>query len=116
MTPPVVISPELKGLLRQVKLGRCLDTLPERLALARTRSLSHGELLELVLSDEVTRRDSASAALRAKSAGLDPSMRLELWDDSAEVTYDHAMWDELCSLRFVEAAHNVVIMGPVEPG
>ena len=37
MTPPVVISPELKGLLRQVKLGRCLDTLPERLALARSR-------------------------------------------------------------------------------
>jgi len=28
-------------------------------------------------------------------------MRLELWDDSAAITYDHAMWDELCSLRFV---------------
>lgn len=109
-------SPELKALLRKVKLGRCLDTLPERLALAKTRSLSHGEFLELVLSDEVTRRDTSSAALRAKTAGLDPSMRLEHWDDSAAVTYDHAMWDELCSLRFVEAAHNVVIMGPVGVG
>ena len=69
MTPPVVISPELKHLLRQVKLGRCLDTLPERLALARSRDLGHAELLELVLSDEVTRRETTSAALRAKVAG-----------------------------------------------
>jgi hypothetical protein len=30
------VTPELKALLRRVKLGCCLDTLPERLALART--------------------------------------------------------------------------------
>jgi hypothetical protein len=35
MSAPTV-SPELKALLRRVKLGRCLDTLPERLALAQT--------------------------------------------------------------------------------
>ncbi|MGI8807321.1 MAG: ATP-binding protein [Acidimicrobiales bacterium] len=116
MSAAPIVSGELKALLRKVKLGRCLDTLPERLALAKTRSLSHGEFLELVLADEATRRDSASAALRAKVAGLDPSMRLEHWDDSAAVTYDRALWDELCSLRFVEAAHNVVIMGPVGVG
>ncbi len=110
------ITPELKALLRRVKLGRTLDTLPERLALAKTRSLGHAEFLELVLADEVTRRDTSSAALRARVAGLDPSMCLELWDDSAAVTYDHAMWDELCSLRFVDAGHNVVIMGPVGVG
>ena len=35
MTTPVpVISGELKAVLRQVKLGCCLDTVPERLALA----------------------------------------------------------------------------------
>jgi len=111
-----IVSGELKALLRKVKLGRCLDTLPERLALAKTRSLSHGEFLELVLADEATRRDTSSAALRAKVAGLDPAMRLEHWDDTAAVTYDRALWDELCSLRFVEAAHNVVIMGPVGVG
>jgi DNA replication protein DnaC len=116
MSPAVAISPELKALLRRVKLGRTLDTLPERLALAKTRSLGHAEFLELVLADEVTRRDTSSAALRARVAGLDPSMCLELWDDSAAVTYDHAMWDELCSLRFVDAGHNVVVMGPVGVG
>ena len=58
MTTPVpTVSAELKAVLRQVKLGRCLDTLPERLALAKQRSMGHAEFLELVMSDEVTRRD-----------------------------------------------------------
>ncbi|MGH3801212.1 MAG: ATP-binding protein [Pseudonocardiaceae bacterium] len=116
MSATPVVSGELKALLRKVKLGRSLDTLAERLALAKTRSLSHAEFLELVLADEVTRRDTCSAAQRARAAGLDTSMRLEHWDESAAVTYDHGMWDELCSLRFVDAAHNVVIMGPVGVG
>jgi hypothetical protein len=44
------VTPELKALLRQVKLGRCLDTLPERLALASTGGMGHAEFLELVLA------------------------------------------------------------------
>ena len=46
MTAPVpTVSTELKGVLRQVKLGRCLDTLPERLALAKSRNMGHAEFL-----------------------------------------------------------------------
>ena len=40
-TPAPSIDGELKTLLRRVKLGRCLDTLPERLALARAEQLPH---------------------------------------------------------------------------
>src|SRR6266571_6731604 len=112
----VAVSPELKALLRRVKLGRCLDTLPERLALAQTGAMGHAEFLELVLADEVTRRETTSADLRARAAGLDPSMRLELWDDTAKVSFDHTIWNELVSLRFVESGHNAVIMGPVGVG
>jgi DNA replication protein DnaC len=110
------VTPELKTLLRRVKLGRCLDTLPERLALARNGGLGHAEFLELVLADEVTRRETTSADRRARAAGLDATMTLDRWDDSAKVTYDHAIWNELCSLRFVESGHNAVIMGPVGVG
>ncbi|MDQ2729962.1 MAG: ATP-binding protein [Actinomycetota bacterium] len=114
--PTPAITAELRALLRRVKLGQSIDTLPERLALAATRGLGHGEFLELVLSDEVTRRDTHSATLRARKAGLDPAMRLEHWDDTAAVTYDRAILDELVSLRFVDAAHNVLILGPVGVG
>jgi DNA replication protein DnaC len=117
MTAPApTVTPELKALLRRVKLGRSLDTLPERLALAKSRSLSHAEFLELVLADEVTRRDTHSADLRARSAGLEGSMRFDTWDDSAAVSFDRAIFDELVSLRFVESAYNVLILGPVGVG
>src|SRR4051794_3657090 len=115
-TPTPVISPELNGLLRRLKLGRCTDTLPERLALANSRDMGHAEFLELVLADEVTRRETTSAALRARTAGLDPDMCFENWDDSTKVTYDRHVFDELCSLRFIDAGHNAVIMGPVGVG
>jgi DNA replication protein DnaC len=114
--PAPTISNELKTVLRAVKLGRCLDTLPERLALARARDMSHAEFLELVLADEVTRRETSSAAVRARSAGLDPDMSLDNWDASTKVNFDHQVWDELCSLRFLEAGHNVLILGPVGVG
>jgi len=114
--PTPAISAELKAVLRQVKLGRCLDTLPERLALAKSRNLGHAEFLELVLSDEVTRRETTSASLRARAAGLDPAMCLENWDETTKVSFDHQVWDELCSLRFVEAGHNALVLGPVGAG
>ena len=59
MNTTPIVTPELKALLRQVKLGRCLDTLPERLALATTGGLGHAEFLELVLADEVSRRETS---------------------------------------------------------
>jgi len=116
MSTAPTVTPELKALLRRVKLGRCLDTLPERLALASTGGMGHAEFLELVLADEVTRRENTSADRRAKTAGLDPGMTLDRWDDTAKITYDRAVWNELCSLRFVDAGHNAVIMGPVGVG
>jgi len=116
MTASLTVTAELKALLRRVKLGRCLDTLPERLTLAHQQKLSHHEFLELVLADEVTRRDVASAQLRARTAGLDPTMTLDRWDDTTNVSYDRSVWNELCSLRFLDAPNDAVIMGPVGVG
>ena len=117
MTRPVdPLGVDLTRTLRALKLGGMADTLPERLHLARQQHLGHAAFLELVLSDEVTRRDTQSAVLRARTAGLDPDMLLERWDDTAKITYDRTIWNELCSLRFVDAPNDVVILGPVGVG
>jgi DNA replication protein DnaC len=115
-TPALTVDPELKSLMRRLKLGRLLDTMPERLALARQHDLTHMQFLEQLFSDEVQRRDSASAGLRARVAKLDPSMVLEAWDDTAAITYDRAVWSELVSMRFVDQARNAFILGPVGVG
>jgi DNA replication protein DnaC len=113
---PIEVTAELKALLRRLKLGRLLDTLPERLALARSEHLPHHDFLEMLLSDEVTRRDRQSALVRAKVAHLEPGMHLDAWDESTKVTYDRALWAELTSLRFLADSYNVLIMGPVGVG
>ena len=115
-TKPVVIDPisaDLKKVMRQLKLGRMLDTLPERLTLARQQHLSHAAFLELVLADEATRRDTSSAARRARDAGLDPAMHLDSWDDSAAVRYDRTLWTDLTSLRFLDGPHGALLLGAV---
>ena len=114
VTDPV--GADLRVLLRRLRLGRLLDTLPERLTLARQNKLGHHDFLELVLADEVSRRDSQSAQLRARAAGLDPGMRLETWDSEAAVRYDRTLWSDLTSLRFVEAGNSALILGPVGVG
>ena len=117
MTAPAPsVSPELKVLMRRLRLGRLLDTLPERLALARSHELSHVEFLEQLFSDEVQRRDADSAGLRARAAHLDPHMYLEAWDETAAVSYDRAVLSELVSLRFVDQGRNALILGPVGVG
>lgn len=111
-----VISQDLRAVLRRLKLSRMLDTLPDRLALARQSKTAHQDFLLLVLGDEATRRDAQSAVLRAQKAHLDPGMQLDAWDASAKVTYDAAVFAELTSLRFVEANRHAAIMGPVGVG
>lgn len=110
------VGSDLVQTLKALKLGQLTATLPERLALARQRKLSHAEFLQLVLADEITRRESRSAMLRARTAGLDASMRLDTWDELDDLTYDRALLGDLTSLRFTEPGHGVLVMGPVGVG
>jgi DNA replication protein DnaC len=110
------VSPDLRKTLRALKLGQMLDTLPDRLTLARQQKMAHADFLELVLADEVTRREAKSASLRARAAGLDPTMRLDTWDPTAAIRYDQQLWNELASLRFLDGPHGALILGPVGVG
>ena len=115
MTPDA-IAPELRTILKRLKLSKMLDTLPDRLALARAQKMPHQDLMLLVLGDEASRRDGLAATLRAQRAHLDPDMQLERWDDTAKVTFDKALLNELVSLRFLAAHSHVAIVGPVGVG
>jgi DNA replication protein DnaC len=103
MNRPDPISTDLKAVLRRLKLSPILETLPERLVLARQQKMPHQDFLLLVLADEAARRDSLATSLRAQRARLDPTMQLELWM-------------ELVSLRFLERHAHLIIVGPVGVG
>ena len=49
------IQPELKSVLKRLRLSGILATLPDRWAYARQEKMDYPQFLELVLSDEVER-------------------------------------------------------------
>lgn len=110
------LSTDLRAVLRRLKLSPMALTLPERLRLARERAMAYQDFLELVLSEEVERRNQLAATTRAQRARLDPGQRLEAWDATAKVTFDRQLLAELERLDFVQARHNVLILGPVGVG
>lgn len=110
------VGTDLMRTLKALKLGGLRDTLPERLALASQRKMGHAAFLQLLLSDEVSRRESRSAMLRARAAGLDPTMRLDTWDELDDLTYDRTLLSDLTSLRFTEAGNGILALGPVGVG
>ena len=103
-------------MLRRLKLSRMLDTLPERLTLARQQKMPHQDWLLLILSDEASRRDSLAVTLRVERARLDPALRLEARDVTANVPTTAPSLNELTSLRFLDTHAHVAVVGPVGVG
>ncbi len=68
---------ELKPLLKRLRLGYMLNTLPERLALARRDQLDYAAFLQIILADEVTRRNNRNLEMHLQKAGFDQVCRLE---------------------------------------
>jgi DNA replication protein DnaC len=114
--PADPVGADLTRLLKALKLGALADTLPERAALARQHKLSHIGFLEVLLADEVSRRESRSAALRSAKAGLDPTMRFDTWTTMKDLRYDRTLLGDLTSLRFLDAGQSAIILGPVGVG
>ena len=74
---------ELAPLLKRLKLGAMLDTLPERIALARREQLDYASFLEIILADEVNRRENRRIETRLHRAGFEKTCRLEDFDWTA---------------------------------
>src|SRR5208337_2125738 len=100
MSMITTVSPELSTALRRLRLGRLLATLGERILLAEKQGMRFEDLLLLILTDEIARRDSSATERRAVEAHLDPDMTFERFDPAANITYDKRLLSELMSLRF----------------
>jgi len=84
---------ELKPLLKRLKLGAMLNTLPERLALARRDQLDYAAFLQILLADEVGRRDNRNLEVRLQKAGFEEVCRLEDFDWTTDIAMDRRLID-----------------------
>lgn len=110
------IEPELKQVLKRLRLSPILTTLPDRLAYARKEKLDYTQFLELILSDEVERREHKHVADRLRDAGFEEECTLERFDWSAKIRIDKARLMELFGLHFIERRENIIFCGPVGVG
>jgi len=104
---------ELKPLLKRLRLGYLLNILPERLALARRDQLDYAAFLQILLADEVTRRDNRNLEIHLHAAGFEEVCRLEDFDWTAEITVDRRLLDAVFSLDFINRHEHVLLVGPV---
>ena len=107
---------ELTPLLKRLKLGAVLNTLPERVALARREQLDYASFLQIILTDEINRRDHRRLELRLQRAGFEQTCRLEDFDWSASITLDRRLLDAAFSLQFLARNEHVLLVGPVGVG
>jgi DNA replication protein DnaC len=110
------ITPDLVRRLKRLRLGGLLPTLPDRAAHARQAKLSHLEFLELLLQDEIDRRNSCGLAVRLAAAGFEELVSYEqlVWD--TPVSYDRPRVRELFTLQWLTEHENVIFCGPVGVG
>ena len=110
------IKPSLKTVLKRLRLSGILATLPDRATYAKKMSLPLEDFLELILQDEIDRREEKNLSLRLKKATFDEFRALEDFDWDAPVTFDRDRVRDLFSLGFIERAEDVLFLGPVGVG
>ena len=106
----------LKTVLKRLRLSGTLPTLPDRTAYARKSKMSHQYFLELVLQDEIDRRDHNNLKPRLTAARFQEEHTLEGFDWDAPITFDRDRVRDLFSLGFIERNEDAVFMGPVGVG
>lgn len=110
------INPSLKTILKRLRLSGLLFTLGDRIVWAKKNGLDPQDFLELVLQDEVDRREQSGLNHRLERAGFEEEQTLEGFDWDAKVTFDRQLVKNLFGLSFLERRENVVFTGPVGVG
>jgi DNA replication protein DnaC len=103
---------KLRAHLAFLRMTAAAEALPGLLDEATTAKLSSQELLERLLSIEVDAVDERRRASLARFASLPSPFTLADFDFSAQPSIDQKLVAELATLRFVEDATNVLLIGP----
>src|SRR4029450_2060333 len=102
----------LRGPLASLRLTAAAEALPAHLDHARTAKLSPTAFLERLLAVEVTAPQARRHASLERFASLPAPWRVSDFDFDAQPSIDRALVTELATLRLVDDASNVLLIGP----
>jgi DNA replication protein DnaC len=103
---------QLRGHLAALKLSAAAEALPAQLDHASKEKLGHTAFLERLLAIEVTAAGRRRQESLARFACLPAPWQLSDYDFDAQASVDRALVTELGTLRFLEDATNVLLIGP----
>ena len=98
--------------LRRLKMPGIAETLEQRLAEAIKEKWSYSAFFEMLLTDEVERRNNKQLTLRLGKSRLDQMKTMETFDFKFNPKVQASFIRELCLCAFIEKRENIFILGP----
>jgi DNA replication protein DnaC len=112
-----VLDAGLRDALKTLRLTGMLATLDDRLAQARDARLGHVEVLQLLLEDELARRQTAALTRRLSRARFETTQAtLEAFDFTTNPKLPTAAIRDLAALRWLANGESIILYGPVGVG
>ena len=103
---------KLRSHLAFLRMTAAAEALPGELDYALKQKLTHQGFLERLLSLEVDSVEQHRRAGLMRFAALPSPFTLSDFDFSAQPSVDRKLIDDLATLRFIEDATNVLLIGP----
>jgi len=101
----------IKTQLRAFKLSGIYQSLDERIAYAKEKSLSYTDFLSLLLEDEANNRRDNSYKKRYSKAKLHAHKTIEDFDFSFQPSIDKRVINDCLTCHFIKERRNVVFIG-----
>lgn len=106
------VSPVLTTRLKTLRLSGILESLDVRLEQARSGNLGYMEFLELVIQDEIERREARNLEQRLKRASFEEPKAMEDFEFAAIPGINVAAIKDLATCLFVARKEHVILYGP----
>jgi DNA replication protein DnaC len=98
--------------LRRLKMPGITETLEQRLTEAMKEKWSYSIFFEMLLTDEIERRDNKQLTLRLAKSRLDQNKTMETFDFTFNPKIQVPLIRELSLCAFIERKENIFILGP----
>jgi DNA replication protein DnaC len=102
----------LKPKLTRLKLSGVLETLSDRMEQALREKWHFSRFLDVLLCDEVERRDHKQLSRRLSKSGLDPAKTLETFQFDFNPHIHEQTIRELAGCHYITRKQNVFFVGP----
>jgi len=102
----------LRPKLTRLKLSGITETLSLRITQGMNEKWSFSQFLDMLLSDEVERRDFKQLGRRLTRSSLEPDKTLESFDFHFNPRIHEATFRELATCAFVHKHENLFLVGP----